>query len=160
MSGTDLLDGMKGGAVAADACSDDHQVVVEPAAPCRAIPRSRQSFYAPPGGHHLRRGAEPEGLAPEAAEPETSGLPDRVGPGGGGAAGDSRRRGRGEGHGRGVHGRIGSSGSAEVGAGASVRGGGDEAYKRSEVTEAEAARMGECVGFGDGRRIPSRGGKG
>lgn len=115
VSGTDLLDCVECGAVAADAGSDDHEVVVEPAAAGRAIPRRGRSSHTPPGGHHLRRGpdrAEPKSLAPETAEAEPSSWPDRVGPGGGGAARNRRRRSRGKGHGRGVHGGSG----AEVGA--------------------------------------------
>ena len=55
MSGTNLLDCVEGGAVAADAGSDDHEVVVEPAARGHAIASRRRSHHAPPSGHQLRR---------------------------------------------------------------------------------------------------------
>jgi hypothetical protein len=40
--------------VVADAGSDDHEVVVEPAARGRAIARRRRNQHAPPSGHQLR----------------------------------------------------------------------------------------------------------
>lgn len=83
----------------ADARPNDHEVVVEPAAPGRTIPSSRRRRLPRRGGRS-RRGpqrAEPEGLAAEAAEAELRrpdrawpGAADRRGGGGGGGERDSR----------------------------------------------------------------------
>lgn len=89
--------------MAADASSDDHEVVVERAARGRAIASRRRNHHAPPSGHQVPRvpgRVEPVGLAPEAAEAEPRNRLDRVVPVGSGAVGNRRR----EGHDREVHG--------------------------------------------------------
>lgn len=136
VSGTNLLDCVEGGAVAADAGSDDHEVVVKPAARSRAIASRRRSRHAPPSGHQLRR-VEPEGLAPEPAEAEPGNRAGRVVPVGGGG----RRRSRGEGHDRGVHGD--SEWTGDGFSSDSVRGdAGRGVTEEDEVKWAEAARVG------------------